>query len=245
MADAQASAIAPEKRNVMSILLDIFFEPRAAFRDILASPRWWFPLVLIMVFALTFSYLFSTRVGWESMIRKQMESSGQMQNISKEEQASRIATGVKIAGVFGYVGPAIFIPLGTAVIAAVLMFVFNAMFGGAVKFQQSFGIVMWAGIPTLLSSIVAIILLFVKSPEDIDINNVSPFNPGFYLSDQTSKWLMSLASSLDLFTFWVMALIGVGFSVATKKSWLSCFLGVFLSWAVWILIKVGWVAIRG
>ena len=229
----------------MSVLLDMFFDPKAAFRDILASPRWWFPMALVLVFALTFSHLYSTRVGWESMIRKQMESSGQMQNISKEDQANRIATGTKIAGVLGYVGPVIFIPLGTLVIAAVLMFVFNALFGGAVKFQQSFGIVMWSAIPSLLGTIVAIILLFVKSPEDIDINNVSPFNIGFYLSDQTSKWLMSLASSIDLFTLWTIALIGVGFSVATKKSWFSCFFGVLLSWAVWILIKVGWAAIRG
>jgi hypothetical protein len=85
----------------------------------------------------------------------------------------------------------------------------------------------------------------VKSPDDIDINNLSPFNIGFYLSDKVPKWILALAGSIDLFYLWVIALLAAGFAVATKKPWLTCLWGVLLPWAVYVLLKVGWAAIRG
>ncbi len=242
MADAQAPAVSPEKRNVLSVLLDIFFDPKAAFREIVACPRWWFPLILTIIGALAFTYLFSTRVGWEGVMRKAMEANDQ---IPKDQREQMIATQVKYAGIFGYGVALIFIPAIGALVAGVLMFIFNNLFGGEVKFKQAFGIVTWSGVPALLGTVVAIILLFVKSPEDIDINNPVPFNIGFYLSDKVPKWLMSLASSVDLFTIWTIALIAAGFAVATRKSWLTCLWGVLLPWLAWIVIKVGWAVIRG
>jgi hypothetical protein len=245
MADAQAPAVSPEKRNVLSVLLDIFFDPKAAFREIVARPNWWFPLLLSLVFALTFSYLLSTHIGWDTLMRKVAETSDQMQSMPKEQREATIAMQVKFAGIFAYVGPLVFVPVGAAVIAAVLMFIFNNLFGGEVKFKQSFGIVAWSWVPTLLGTIVSIILLFVKSPEDIDINNPVPFNIGYYLSDKVPHWLMSLGSSVDLFSIWTAALLAAGFSVATRKPWLTCLWGVLLPWLAWIVIKVGWAAIRG
>ena len=229
----------------MSVLLDIFFEPKAAFREILARPRWWFPLVLSALLAITFSYLLATHVGWDTVMRKAMEANEQVQNMPKDQREAMIATQVKFAGIFGYIGPLIFIPCGAAVIAAVLMFIFNSLFGGEVKFKQSLGIVAWSWVPSLLSTIAAIIILFVKSPEDIDINNPVGFNVGFYLSDKVPKWLISLATSVDLFSFWTIALLAAGFAVATRKSWLTCLWGVLLPWAAWVILKVGWAAIRG
>jgi hypothetical protein len=239
---AQAPVTLPEKRNVLSVLLDIFFEPKAAFREIVARPRWWFPMMLTIIGALAFTYLFSTHVGWESVMRKAMEANDQ---IPKDQKEQIIATQSKYAGMFGYGVALIFIPAMTALIAGILLFVFNNLFGGEVKFNQSFGIVAWSGVPSLLGTAVAIILLFVKAPEDIDINNPIPFNIGFYLSDKVPKWVMSLASSIDLFSIWTIALIAAGFAVATRKSWLSCLWGVLLPWLAWILVKVGWAAIRG
>ena len=230
---------------MLSVLLDIFFDPKAAFREIVVRPRWWFPLLLTLVLALTFSYVLSTHIGWDTVMRKAAESSSQMQSMTKEQRESMLATQIKFAGIFGYIGPLIFIPCAAAIIAAILMFVFNSLFGGQVKFKQSFGIVAWSWVPGLLGSIVGIILLFVKNPEDIDINNPIPFNVGYYLSDKVPKWLISLCSSIDLFTLWTIALLAAGFAVATRKSWISCLWGVVLPWAAWIVVKVGWAAIRG
>jgi hypothetical protein len=245
MADTQAPASTAGNRNVFSLLLDIFFEPRAAFTDIVANPRWWFPLALVIALGLVFTYVLSTHVGWEQVIRKAVESNDQVQAMAKEQRENLIATQAKFAGVFAWVMTIIGVPVIAAIIGAVLMFIYNNLFGGEVKFKQAFGIVVWSWIPTILSSIVALVAIYFKSSEDVDVNNLSPFNIGFYLSEKVPKWLMTLMTSVDLFYLWVIALIAVGFSVATRKSWLSCLWGVLLPWAAYVLIKVCIAAVTG
>ena len=52
---------------------------------------------------------------------------------------------------------------------------------------------------------------------------------------------MSLAGSFDIFTFWFMALLAIGFSAATnrKAKSLSLFWCFFGLWMVLVLIKMG------
>jgi hypothetical protein len=66
---------------------------------------------------------------------------------------------------------------------------------------------------------------------------VSPFSPAAYMSRQDNpKWLMSLAGSLDLFTFWVIILLAIGFSVAAKKLPFSKALtAIGIPWLVWVV----------
>ena len=82
--------------------------------------------------------------------------------------------------------------------------------------------------------------------EHFNPNNPAPTNLGFFLNPlETSKPLLSLASSFDLFTIWFVILLGIGFSQATggKVKARSVFLVYFGLWMVWVLGKVGWAAV--
>lgn len=226
-------------------MLDIFFEPKAAFRDILAAPRIWFPITLLSVAGIVFVYLFAQHVGWERFMRKTFEANERAMAMPADQREQAIALQVKISSVAGYVMPPIAIVVVGAISGAVFMFIFNNLMGGAVKFKQAWAIVAWSGIPTLLSTAAAIAVLFLKSPDDFDLNNPLGLNVGFYLPSTTAKWLASIANSLDVFSFWGMALIAAGFSVATRKSWTSCFLAVLAPWLVYVLLKAGWAAMFG
>jgi hypothetical protein len=66
------------------------------------------------------------------------------------------------------------------------------------------------------------------------------FNPGAFMDPKTSsKFLYSVATSLDLFSFWIMILIATGLKAASGKklSFGGAFFAVALPWAVYVLGK--------
>jgi hypothetical protein len=56
--------------------------------------------------------------------------------------------------------------------------------------------------------------LFLKELATVDLQNPVASNPGAVLPDDTSKWLVALLSSVDIFAIWTMILLAIGFSAA-------------------------------
>ena len=63
--------------------------------------------------------------------------------------------------------------------------------------------------------------------------------------EEASAVLYSLAGSFDLFSFWTIVLLSVGFGVASKRSTTSAAMGVLIPWVVVVAIKVGFTALTG
>jgi len=66
---------------------------------------------------------------------------------------------------------------------------------------------------------------------------------GAFLSGDSPHWLMTLGTSLNLFVFWTIGLMGIGYSAASPKK-ISIGKGiaiVVICWALFTLAKVGWV----
>ncbi len=91
----------------------------------------------------------------------------------------------------------------------------------------------------------SIIVLFIKNPDDYDLRNPLAFNIGAFLNADTApKWLMSLCTSLDVFSFWTMALIAIGLTVAARKlSFGKAFMGVLVPWGIFVLGKTALAAL--
>ena len=102
------------------------------------------------------------------------------------------------------------------------------MMGQTVRFRQAFAISCYAFLTGLVSSALAIATMFLTDPDDFDLRNPVALNLGFFLDPHSSpKWLISLGTSLDLLSFWTMALLATGFSVAGRNlSWPKAFAGV-------------------
>ena len=69
------------------------------------------------------------------------------------------------------------------------------------------GIVGYGFLPTLVSSLLALLVMYLKPPEDFNIQNPLAFNAGAFMSNDNPLWLKSLAGSFDLFSFWIMSLM--------------------------------------
>lgn len=244
MTPENAQAVEPPPRGMgeFSRVTGVFFEPKKTFEDIALRPTFLLPMVLAILFGLAFSTQIGQRVGWDRVVRHQIESSSRAQQVTPEQRETQVAMGVKIAQVTQFLGPILAVPIIDLVIAGVLLGIVAGIMSAPLKFKQVFAITAWSGLPGCLVSVLGIVVLYIKNPDDFNVNNPLAFNPGAVMDPQTSsKFVYSLASSLDLFTFWTIFLLATGLKAAAGKklSFGGALFSVLLPWAVVVLIKAG------
>lgn len=248
MSEIQGTAAAPAAASMSELarLGNIFFEPRRTFADIAAKPRFWVPMLLIVALSVVYLSAFSSHVGWERFMRQQTEKSAQMQNLPADQREKAIEMQVKFAAPMGMAGAIVGTPIAFMVSAAILMFIFTNLLGSTVSFKQSLSIVSYSSLPAIIGTATSLLVMFLKDPSDFDLQNPAGLNVGFYLDPNSTKaWIVSLGNSIDLLSFWSILLLATGFSIVAKKPWKSALMGVLMPWAVYVVIKVGWAAIRG
>src|SRR5690349_11427190 len=225
-------------------LANVFVDPYAAFADIAARPRFWVPLILVMAMSLVFVTAIFQHVGAERMVRQALEASPRAQNLSAEEREKAIEVQMKIVPVTMFAGAVLGPPAMLLIVAGVMALVFKVMMGAAISFKQLFAIAAYSWLPGMVGGAAALAVLFLKSPDDFNLQNPTAFNPGAFLDAQsTPKWLMSLATSTNLFTLWTIVLLAVGVSMAARKvGFGKALAGVAIPWLLVVFARAGIVA---
>jgi hypothetical protein len=220
-----------------SRIAGVFFEPAKTFEDVARHPSFLAPLLLVIVASLVYIALYSQHVGWERMIRHQAETSSRTAQQTPEQREQGIQIGLKIAPMFGYGASVIGVPLAYLVCGAVLLVMVKIM-SATVSFKQVFAVMCYSAIPGLIYIALAIVVMFLKNPDDFDLKNPLAFNPGALMDPATSsKFLYSLATSLDVFTAWKIILIAVGLKAAAGRtlSFTGALIAVLIPWGIWVL----------
>ena len=246
-ATASAPSAPSKELSEFARLSGIIWEPGATFRDIAARPRWWPPLVVVIALSLVFSSIFTQRGGWEHFFRQQMETNSRMQNMPADERAKTMAIQVKVGPYFAYGGAIIGILCFALIAAGIFLFLFRTLLGAELSFKQVFAICCYSFVPLIFSTLMALAVMLLKEPDQFDLQNPVLTNIGAFMdSVSTPKWLYALASSVDVFSLWVMALMATGLSAAARKIfWTTSFMCVLGTWLVYVLLKVGGAAISG
>ena len=233
--------IEPASMNAFARMFGALFSPGETFRDIARAPGWIVPIIVYIVLGLTIMGVFSKRVGWEGFMRKQMERNARFAQLPPDQQRAQIAQATRIAPIFGAVNIVVFNVGGTLLVAAVLMGAFRVAMGSDLRYKQSLAIVSHAYMPLAVGAVLGILIILLKDPQAVDLENLVSANVGAFLSEETPRWLHSLGQSLDLFSFWVIFLLATGFSAADpKKIKTGGALGVVGgAWLLYLLVKVG------
>jgi len=125
----------------------------------------------------------------------------------------------------------------------VLLGVASGLLSAGLRFKQVFAVVCYSSLTGLVTAALTIVVLFLKNPDELNVQNPLAFNPAAFMDpNQGSKFLYSLATSLDLFSFWTILLMAVGLKAASGKklSFGSALFAVVLPWAVYVLGKSAW-----
>jgi hypothetical protein len=247
--NAPAMETGPTGMGEISRLTGVFFEPSKTFADIAERPRWIVPLLLVIIASLVFVSLISSRIGFDNVVRQQLEQ--RMATMSQQQREAVEKTmdmQVKIASVAAYVSPLVFLPLGLMAAAGVLLGITNGLMSAGLRFKQVYAALCYASLPTVISTALGCVMLFIKKPEDFNIQNPIGFNPGAYMDPlTTSKFVHSLATSLDVFAIWIILLVAVGLKAAAGKrmSFGGALTAVLLPWGVLVFGKAALSGIFG
>jgi hypothetical protein len=245
-----SNAPGPEvpRLNFVQRLVGAYVSPQETYEDINRKGSWLGIFLIIAVLAAALGYLPQRLMGPEAYMRKALAMNPMTKNMS-EEQIKQILDRPQNA--FQKYSSIIFAPVAVLVAyivsAAALLLIFVLM-GGGLTFKKSLTFTIWGMAPPgLVGSLLAILFLFVKDPESLEVdpsaNVVS--NLGALVSAKEHGVLHSLLASIDLFSFWTIFLLALGFSVASngKLSKGKAAAGVTVAWGIYVLGKVGFSAI--
>lgn len=236
---------APEAIGTVGRMTGVLFSPKETFADIVRRPTWIAPVVVVCVLSIAVVALFGQRVGWRSTIEKQFANNSRIQQMTPEERQAALERGVKAAPYYGYVFSVLGAVIGVLLIAGIYLGMFNGMAGAELNFKAALGIVTHSWMPFVIQGLLAFPVIFLRDPSTIDVNHLVASNLGALLPIDSSKWLMSLGTSLDIFTFWTLYLLAVGFSVSNRKkiSVGKALVLVLIPWVFFVCLKMGLAAL--
>jgi hypothetical protein len=240
--DPTASAQADTPRSFWLRWAGVYFSPGETFGDIARAPGFIAPLIVAIVAGLAFAETMLFKIGMEQIIRNSIEQSGRAGQMSAEQidQAVRQSAtiGIVITHLSVLLGPPIFL----TIIAALGLGIVNGIYGGQLDFKKSFSVACYANLVHAIGILMAVAVILFGDAERFNPNNPMPTNPGFFLDPlETSKPLLAFAGSLDLFSFWYIALLGIGYSAASGGKVKALSIGA-LYFGCWLLVALAKVA---
>jgi Yip1-like protein len=221
----------------------VFLSPLETFAVIARRPDFWPSLILGIAGNLLVAETVLARVGMARVVRSAIEQSARSASMTPEQLEQAVRQGARFGTIFTHLGGLLGAPVFLLVLAAVGMAISSAIFGSGVNFKTAFSIACYANLVNVLEAVIAVVMILFGDPDHFNPRSPVPTSLGFFLDPQrTSKPFYALATSLDLFSFWLMALLGIGFSAAIQRRArpFSVFLCFFGLWTVLVLARMGW-----
>ena len=238
--------VSPEQQpppvNGFSRLIGVFFSPKATFEASIARrPSWVLPVAVMTLIGLGVGFALNQRVNWREVASKRIEDNPRASQLSPEQKEQQISMSAKISPAISYCIGLLAPILIAVIVGGIMLGAYNLLGGANASFQSIHG---HRRARLFCLDCQQLAFHFGLVPETT--GNRGPENPvatnlGAFLPDGTAKWLTTLGTAVDLFSFWIMTLIAMGFAAFNpKKIKLGSAFGIVLSvWAVYEAIRVG------
>jgi hypothetical protein len=222
-------------------IVGTFFSPTATFQSIARRPGFILPVLLWTAASILITMMMLPKIDFDRMIRSSIEKRGQ--SVPEDRIQQIVAQQKRMAPVLytaiGGVTPVIICLLVTLVFWAA----FKA-FGWDLTFKQGLGVTTHGFLPGVLGGIILIPVMSAR--ESIDpqaMGDLLRSNLGFLVEKDSSPVVHSLLQSVDVFSFWSLFLMTIGYSAAARISRKSAGGVVVGIWAIYVLGKAGLAAI--
>jgi hypothetical protein len=223
-------------------VLGVLFSPGKTFEDIVKKPSWMLPIVLTTILSIAVSFSIDQRINWREFMSQQIEKNPRAAQMSAEQKQQQIEGGAKFSPAFTYgiglLGPI----LGALVVSLVMWGAYSLLGGASTNFGTAFSITSHAFLTGLISSPLFILILYLKPYGTADLENPIAANLAAFLPDESAKWLVALCKSFDIFTFWTLILLAIGFAAVNPKKLKGSktYTIAFGVWAAFVACRVGW-----
>jgi hypothetical protein len=242
------TAIVPDKPLLSQPqrILSMFFEPTKTFTDLRRGTAWWLAWLLIAIVSYGMVAAVATKIGWEQVNENQMKmnpkQAERMEKMDPAQRAQAERIGMMFTKGISYAIPLVSLVV-MIVIALVLWLTFNFGFGADLTFGRTLAVVVYSQVVGIVKALLVIITLLAgANPENFTFQNPLASNLGFFVDMNEHRVLYSFASSLDVFTIWILVLAGIGISCVSRVKRGTAWGVVFGWWLFLTLVGVGFAA---
>lgn len=233
------------EQSAFGRLIGVFTSPGRTFESISRRPNWVLPLLVMVGIALTATLIITPRMDIGAMVQKGIEQSG------RDVPPAQLD---KIVGVYEKfkwpiaLGSALIIQPAIWVLCALVFWVAFKLAGSDIGFDGSFSVTLHSFLPQGLLGLLSIPVALSYSSigfEQVKSGSFLKSNPAAFAPEGTGPVLLSLLSSLDVFTIWTVILLCIGTRIVAKVKRGTATGIVVGSWLAVVLIKLGFAALQG
>lgn len=192
-----------------------------------------------------FTAVWMSKVDPAEFMRARIEESPRADRMTSEQKARVVETQARFLKPIALGSSLVATPVIVVAVAALYLLVFRFFLASELSFRQSMAVVAWAFLPVaIVTTSLTLLTIALKGDWSIDPSHALQANLALVLDRETTpRALYTLASSLDLFTFWQLWLLSLGYAAATRRSFSSAAWAVLALWVVWVIVKVGFAAV--
>ncbi len=215
-------------------LTGIFFEPSRTFDSLRTRPRFLVAGIILLALAIIVTAVLYMRVDMGQFIRDRIERSPNAAQASEQQKDLQVKVGKTLGMVFIPATVPVMIAGGAALYLLLVM-----AFGGTINYKKALSVWTYSSLPQhVLGALIAILVLFLKSPDSIQPERLVATNPGALLGDESSKVLVAFLSQIDLLKFYGLFLAAVGLRRMAKLSSGQAWGVVLTLWILGVLFAV-------
>lgn len=238
---AGPAAAGDKPASALGSLSGIFFEPGRIFESFRQQPRFLLAACLIAL-ALSFSTaLIYQRLGFENILRTQLERSA---NITPEQKERIVEMQTKPAiRAIGFISPIVSLTIVFAAGGALYLLGVLAM-GVTIGYRQALSVWIYSSLPpAVLTAFANIAILFLKSPNDIDLarsaRGLVHANLGVFVDAAAHPVLTTAVSSIDLFAIYGLLLAVFGLHKVARISPAKATAIAGSIWLIGAVVQIG------
>jgi hypothetical protein len=239
---------APNPLSPADRVTRVFYEPEPVFKNLRFYPRWLAAFLVIAVFVIVYQVAYTQRLGVAKITSDNLDRAIAGGFIPQENadqiKAAVIAQAEHQGIVAKVIGPLQSVNgffIITLLLAAVYLLCVMA-FGGKINFFQSLAIATYSALPPfVISMILSLVLLYVKSPDDLEALRVqrglARADLGLLISAASHPYIYTIASFIGIFNLygWWLSATGLrqtGEKISSGSAWTI----VFLVWMLGVLL---------
>lgn len=245
---APATAAATETMSTAETLSGIFFEPARTFEALRSRPRFLIAGLILTLAFTTFYVLFVQRLGAETIARAQIEARAPDTTPEQKEQALSMQASPMVQAITYASFPVVFAIIFAA--GAGLYLLGTMAMAKSMSYKQALSVWVYSSLPpTLIFSLLNILLLFLKAKDDIDPaaaqQGLARANFALLVNPKAQPVLATVLGSFDLFQFYGLFLGALGLRKIARLSSGAAWGIVIAIWLVGLLVRVGMSAAFG
>ena len=241
---------AGQEMGAFEKLVGVFLSPAKTFASVARKPGsdWLVPVALLVVLVLVASFTVNPKLDVDGAVQQTMKRIEQRQPLddAKREQiegAVRRQMGFMVSGPGRFLTPlVVLVPL---FLVPLFYHGIAAAFGASTRYMTVVAGYAWVQMVQFVKGIIGIAVAAPRSTIDFnEAQNLVRSNLGAFLdAESTSKPLLAVATSVDLFEIWGLVLGSIMLSRTTRLSKNTATVAVVSLWVVWVLCKVAGAAL--